>query len=258
MCARAISTEGQIGSYVFFEDREKFNFVSIEKLIAKTPEVYTIGMGASKAGFKTEKDLKSRIIKNYKFIEPVSQLGALSSGAHGVKTNTLCLLTRQMENASYDHFNDEDYQKTERINSSNPDLRTTTSKYKHKSSDGVYKVIIKNSEDNAKSSKTKTMARRYNAISSYTNGPKIHAELPFNSDLTVGMMIDVQIPKEDERVDMPENDKYLSGKYLIIALRQMIKSDNATTIVEMARDSYTTSHEDNDNYQPQGDTREAQ
>ena len=218
MCARAISTEGHIGSYLFFEDLSKFNFVSIEKLISKAPIAYHIGMGASKSGFKADGFIKSRIIKNYRFIEPVSQLGALASGAHGVKTNTLCLMTRKLENTSYNHFDDEDYQKTNRINSPNPDLRTTSSKYKHQSNEGVYKVMIKNTEDNAKSSKGKTMPRRYSVISTYTNGPKIHAELPFNATLTVGNMIEVKIPKEDERVNLPENDKFLSGKYLIILI----------------------------------------
>lgn len=256
MCARGISAEGHVGSYIFYEDLTQFNFVAIEQLITQPALEYVIGGGATVAGYGDSPLEKSRIVRKYRYDKPVNQLGAMSSGAHGVTTKTLNLMTRELEDASYDYFDDEDYQKTERVNSRNPDLRMTSSKYKHQSNKGVYKLVVKNTEEGLKSSRNKTMSRRYNTLSSYTKGLKIHSELPFNATLTVGNMIDMRIPKEDARNEESERERYMSGKYLVIALRQILTPDKGITVVEMAKDSYSQSHEENDEYKPQGDTRE--
>lgn len=240
MASRAISKDGQIGSYLFFEDNQKFNFVSLESLISKPAVKYRVG-NANIAGVKDP----MHIFKNYKYQSPVNNVKSMMSGAQGVESKTLDLLNRKLEDNSYDHFG-EDYNKIGRINSSNPDLKQTSSKYKHKSNKGLCKIIVKNDENNAKSSKNKTMAIRYNVLSSYITGPKIHAELPFTASMTIGNMVDVDIPKIDMRVTsgVPENDTYVQGKYLVTAVRQIISIDHGETIVEVAKDTYTQSHDE--------------
>lgn len=239
MANRAISTEGHTGSYLFFEDKEQFNFISIEKLIKAAPIKYKIG-SAKTHGAKDPKF----IIKNYVFKNAANNINGQMTGAQGVETKTLDLLNRKIEDNSYDHFG-EDYEKIDRINSNNPDLKSTSEQYKHKTNKGMSKLTIKNND--FKSSKNKTIAKRYNSLSTYTNGPKIHAELAFNSDLTVGMMVDISIPLRDVRheADIPEYDKYIQGKYIITALRQFITHDKGETIVELSKDSYSQSHSEN-------------
>lgn len=240
MANRAISTEGHTGSYLFFEDKDKFNFISIEKLIKGVPLKYRVGSAKTFAA----KDPKY-IFKNYNFKDAANNINGQMTGAQGVETKTLDLMNRKIEDNSYDHFGD-DYEKIERINSSNPDLKMTSESYKHKTNKGLVKLTIKSADD-FKSSKNKTLSRRYNSISTYTNGPKIHAELPFNANLTVGMMVDVSIPLRNVKVesDIPEYDKYIQGKYLVMALRQFITHDKGETIVELAKDTYPQSHSEN-------------
>lgn len=243
MASRAISAEGHEGSYVFFEDKEKFNFVSIEKLVTQTPIEYRIGSGGTYSHI-----LPQNIIQTYKYHKPVNNIKNLMTGAQGVEAKTLDITKRNIEDKSYNHFESDDYTKIQRLNSSNPDLRQTTSKYKHQKNTGLYKVVIQNEEDNAKSSKNKVMAKRYNILSSFTNGPKIHAELPFNSKLTVGMVVSVDVPRPDSRdkSEDPDSEKYIKGKYIVMALRQIIQPDHAVTVVELAKDSYPENHEESE------------
>ena len=182
------------------------------------------------------------IFRNYVFKDAANNINGQMTGAQGVETKTLDLLNRKLEDTSYDHFGD-DYGKIDRVNSTNPDLKMTSNTYKHQTTKGLSKFTIKTSED-FKSSKNKTMSKRYNSLSTYTNGPKIHAELPFNANLTVGMMVDVRIPIMDARKEseIPEYDKYIQGKYLVMALRQIIHPDKGETVVELVKDTYTESH----------------
>lgn len=248
MLTRAISTEGHEGSYLFFEDKDKFNFVSIEKLIQEPPVEYTIG----DSNLYSITD-KWKYITKYKLNEPVNNLKRKMSGAHGVNTKTLDLIHRKIEDNSFDYHDDEDYTKVQRSDSNNPDLRQTTEAYRHKANDGLYKVIIKNSEDNSKSSKPRIMSKRYSTIGGYEYGTKINAELPFNSDLTVGQTINIIFAAEDSRDDeVPDDEKYMSGTYIILALRQLIKPNSGLTVVELAKNTYKSSVDEHSNYQPTG------
>jgi hypothetical protein len=60
-----------------------------------------------------------------------------------------------------------------------------------------------------------------------------------NSDLSVGSVISVNIfeTKMMSPNDVRKRDTYLSGKYLITAVRHIINATRYTTIVELAKES---------------------
>lgn len=238
MASRAISTTGHTGTYLFFEDNVKFNFISIEELIKAEPIYYNIG-NASSVTIGGQK----YIFKNFKFQKPVNNIKSKMHGSQGVETKSLDLMNRKIEDKSYDHYS-EDYDKIQRTSSNNPDLKTTSDNYQYKSPQGLKKLIIQNSSDFS-STKSQTTSIRYSALSSYVNGIKIHAELPFNAALTVGMVIDVSIPKvtPGRADDAPVYDTHNQGKYLVMAVRQIISPDHGETIIEIAKDTYTEKHE---------------
>ena len=238
MASRAISTTGHTGTYLFFEDNAKFNFVSIEELIKAEPIYYNIGNASS-----VTIGGKKYIFKNFKFQKPVNNIKSKMHGSQGVETKSLDLMNRKIEDKSYDHYS-EDYDKIQRTSSNNPDLKTTSDNYQYKSPQGLKKLIIQNSSDFS-STKPQTTSIRYSVLSSYVNGIKIHAELPFNAALTVGMVINVSIPKvtPGRADDAPVYDTHNQGKYLVMAVRQIISPDHGETIIEIAKDTYTEKHE---------------
>ena len=238
MASRAISTTGHTGTYLFFEDNAKFNFISIEELIKASPIKYHMGNASNVSVLG-----KQFIFKNYKFQKPVNNIKSKMYGSQGVETKTLDLMNRKIEDKSYNHYSDADYTKVERTSSKNPDLKITSDNYQYKSKNGLKKLIIQHNPDFA-STKIDTTAIRYSVLSSYVNGIKIHAELPFNAALTVGMMVDVSIPKVSpgRADDAPVFDNFHQGKYLVMAVRQIISPDHAETVVEFAKDTYTEKH----------------
>lgn len=240
MSARSITTQGESGSVLFFEDKDGFHFKSIESLMQKEPFQYYIGDGSD-----VSIDKKYWIFSNYKFIQPVNNINNAIQGTHGVNVKTIDLFRRKLTtNNSYDYFDDKQYSEVNRINSANPDLRLSTKEYPYKSNNGMFKITIAPMEDSAKSTKNNVMSKRYNVLSSFKNGPKIHAELPFNTDITIGAIIDVNMMSADIKSTSQttqQQDRYLNGKYLVTACRHLIKPGHAITIVELSKDSYTKS-----------------
>lgn len=240
MSARSITTQGESGSVLFFEDKDGFHFKSIESLMQKEPFQYYIGDGSD-----VSIDKKYWIFSNYKFIQPVNNINNAIQGTHGVNVKTIDLFRRKLTtNNSYDYFDDKQYSEVNRINSANPDLRLSTKEYPYKSNNGMFKITIEPMGDSAKSTKNNVMSKRYNILSSFKNGPKIHAELPFNTDITIGVIIDVNMMSADIKSTSKttqQQDRYLNGKYLVTACRHLIKPGHAITIVELSKDSYTKS-----------------
>lgn len=240
MTSRSISAKNEKGSFLFFENSSGFYYESIETLIQKPTIKYYIGDASIKSNVG-----RMFVIKNYRYESPANKLNNMLTGTHGVKIKTLDLLNRKMtEDNSYDHFGDQ-YKEIKRINSENPDLKTTTEKFKFKSNDSVYKIVIQHPEN--ASTKNDVLAKRYNILTSYRNGPKIHAELPFNATLAVGDMVDITIPKSNvkQESDIIEYDKYIQGKYLVTALRKLIRQGDSVVIAEFSKDTYTKSIKEN-------------
>lgn len=74
------------------------------------------------------------------------------------------------------------------------------------------------------------------SLSNYT---KIKIVVPGNSDILAGTTLDINILSSDySNIDESrKNDQYLSGKYLVTAVRHIINPSRYTTVVELAKDS---------------------
>ena len=79
---------------------------------------------------------------------------------------------------------------------------------------------------------------------SLANFSRIKITVPGNAKLSVGMTLDVVVPqmaptsfsKVDQTIQR-ENDPYLSGKYLVTAVRHMINLETYVTIIELCKES---------------------
>jgi hypothetical protein len=66
----------------------------------------------------------------------------------------------------------------------------------------------------------------------------MHLNLPGNFGLTSGALINLKMPLRSVKVAKDDgSDDYLSGKYIVTATRQIIKSDMHETVIELATDS---------------------
>jgi hypothetical protein len=221
---------------------QKPNFVSLESLFKLKPIEYRMGFRDSYASNLSA--LHTIIAINQR--SQVSMLDAISSGALGVNAKVLNLQTKELQDVSFDYFNDNQYKKINRVNGVNPSLRLTTTKFKHKTTDGLYKFMISSPSDFL-SYKESNVSVRYSQISSLVNGPKVDIEVPFNSDLGVGNMLKLVIPtmySSDSESEISNEDRFISGNYIALCVRHIITPQYAVTAVECGRDTYTSNHED--------------
>lgn len=235
MAARAYSLTNQKGSlYLFYEDVSGFVFKPIETLIKGEPIAYTFG-NANLDNANT-----SRLIMKHAFVSPVNNLKSMLSGSFGVNSKILDLDTKTLRDASYNYNDEEQYIKSDFINGENPGLKLTSSRYKYKKNEGVRKLVVGSDSD-----RTEALAKRCARLSMISAGPRLILEVPFNAQLTVGMMVSVAFPSA--AIDRPggATDGYDSGKYLITALKHIISSDRGSTSIEVVKDSWAIDFESN-------------
>lgn len=244
MTNKAKSAEWVDGAaFMFFENKDGFNFVSLESLYNREAHQYEVG---NQNAYATD--------ESFNVVRAISRTGApsiltsVSGGALGVKAKSLNLLTKQVTDVSYDYFDDAEYTKVNRVNGSTPTNRLTTSKYKYKSKEGVYKFMV-GTANSGSDYKHVNLAKRYAQLSALSSGQKIHIEVAFNSDITVGDMIYLKILTSsisDSSAESQLEEKYSSGKYIITCLRHQFGTDKGFTYLELSRDSYSNNHEEDD------------
>lgn len=234
MASRAFSSTNKQGSlYLFFENVEGFKFLPIETLIKGIAIPYRIG--SAQLDVEYTKD----IVMSHEFTSPVNTLENMMTGGFGANVKVLDLDNKQLVSASYDYFDDKQYVKEDHINGANPNYKLTTSKFKYKTTDGLYRVVVGTdpNRDNA-------LSRRHAKLAAFMNGPKVIIEVPFSAEVTVGKMIDLTIPTAFMEDTKGGRDEYASGKYLATAVRHIIGSDRATTSIELVKDTWSADHEE--------------
>lgn len=235
MASRAFSTTNKQGSlYLFFEDRDGFKFLPIETLIKGVPLTYRL------ASAQLDIEYTKDIVISHSFVSPVNNLENIMSGGYGANIKVLDLDNKQLVSAAYDYFDDNQYMKEDHVNGSNPNYKLTTSKFKYKSTDGLYRVVV-----GADVNRDNALAKRHAKLSAFINGPKVVIEVPFSADITVGKMVDIHIPNSIRGEEFGMRDEYSSGRYLATAVRHIIGAETGTTSIELVRDTWSGDHEEN-------------
>ena len=230
-------------AYLFFENKRGFNFVSLESLYDTPGFMYEVGRKDTHA---TTPATSFNIINAISVTGAASVIDAVSRGALGVKTKSLNLQSKVVTDVSYDYFDDVEYDKMSHVNKS-AGKRLTSSKYKYKTNEGVYKFVIGKANDGS-DFKNVNVAKRYAQLGALSSGPKVHIDVHMNSDLTVGDMIYLKIPTNSPtftEVEVMNEEVYSSGNYLITCLRHEFGIKRGRTLMELSRDSYSEDHESN-------------
>lgn len=239
MVPRSYSTTNQLGSsYMFFENARGFNFLPIETLIQKEPVSFVL------ANSNYDYKIKSRAILKYSYVTAVDTVSNSLGGGLSSKVVVIDDDNRQLNNVSYDNNNEEHYKRTQHVNGNSPSLRlnkgvTPINPDEIGAASQTYVLSSNQDKDNSR-------ATRRAKLSSFVNGPKVNIEVPFISSLTVGDTVQIDIPTQISGDGMNDimPDLYLGGKYLVTACRHIISSDTGVSCLELARDTYSSSHED--------------
>jgi hypothetical protein len=250
-CAKRAVDQRRSPNYVFFENNLGFNFASLSYLLS-SDYLFKIKFPAK----NLEETKPNQDLLSPRHFEVVNQSDKIKTTREGVAAGTFIgfdPITRTVQNKRIgfeDHYNAMDHgnDTANFSQSKNRGGETATQAFDSKKVVNIFGANIKNSEyikkyDPTSISKVENpedfiFARK--AIFSNLMNKRIKLVMPGNFQLTSGFNLNVRVPDFSKKESGSENeDRSLSGKYLIIATRHIIKYDMHETVLELA----TTSNE---------------
>jgi hypothetical protein len=250
-CAKRAVDQRRSPNYVFFENNLGFNFASLSYLLS-SDYLFKIKFPAK----NLEETKPNQDLLSPRHFEVVNQSDKIKTTREGVAAGTFIgfdPITRTVQNKRIgfeDHYNAMDHgnDTANFSQSKNRGGEKSTQAFDSKKVVNIFGANIKNSQyikkyDPTSISKVETpedymFARK--AIFANLMNKRIKLVMPGNFQLTSGFNLNVRVPDFSKKESGSENeDRSLSGKYLIIATRHIIKYDIHETVLELA----TTSNE---------------
>ena len=237
-------------SYIFFENLIGYNFITISKLLSER-EILDIDF---KSKNKNEKGSALSELSSARSFEVVSQSDSIKKTRSGVNAGTFIgfdPITRMISKRplSYlDHFeNMEHSNRTPNFSAQiNKDGLLNTEMYDSRivldtfSTPRQLSEYVKSHDPESLSygSRTEDYTFQRKAIFENLNSKKLKIVMPGNFQLTTGFNVNVKAPFFGKKVEGEEDeDLTLSGKYLIVGSRQIIKENTHETVIEVASTS---------------------
>jgi hypothetical protein len=250
-CTKRSIDQKRSPNYVFFENNLGYNFVSLSTLLSKD------FLFKLKFPVKNIEDTNAaQELLSPKHFEVVNQSDKIKTTKDGVSAGTFIgfdPLTRSIQNKKIS-FNDHYKAMSHGNDTANfSELKNrgglqSSEAYDSRKTLSIFGANRKNSNyikkyDPTSISKVETQEDfvfTRKAIFSNLMNKKIKLIMPGNFQLTSGFNLNVRVPDFSKKETGSENeDRSLSGKYLIVATRHVIKFDMHETILELA----TTSNE---------------
>lgn len=250
-CVKRSIDQKRSPNYVFFENNLGYNFASLSYLLS-ADYLFKIKFPAK----NLEETNAAQDLLSPRHFEVVNQSDKLKTTREGVAAGTFIgfdPLTRTIQNKRIgfeDHYNAMDHgnDTANFSQSKNRGGEKATETYDARKALSIFGANRKNSNyikkyDPTSISKVETQEDfvfTRKAIFANLMNKRIKLVMPGNFQLTSGFNLNVRVPDFSKKESGSENeDRSLSGKYLIIAARHVIKYDMHETILELA----TTSNE---------------
>lgn len=237
---RALTTEGNTPSFVFFESNKNFVFASLQKLVRQTPFLtYSYSKktrAASVAGSvldleaQMSKVLDMRIKKQFDILER-------NTGMYSGILHTHNILTKSIKTTTFDYFKSwkkEDHLAKFPLNS--PKIITS------KLSGIAFRTNTHFTHDGQISDKFQLWLLERRSILKQINSIILEIEVHGRTDLEVGKVINLDVPinqimnPSDSKTDV--KNKKMNGKFLITAIHHRFYHGMHKMHLEVVKDSF--------------------
>lgn len=241
-------------SYVFYEDVEKFNFISLNTLMAEPPAqeyIYQVSNVLEDKNIKSpqdrqiEKDIYA--VEGYGFTGSFDILKNLTGGMYASRLFTYDPVRHRF----FEDENELDYDKAFDLTEHVSKEKLCTGDLDALGSPLSYHKLMCTNKDHDKIpwivdkepgilpwQIEEFVLLRANILQQIDN-QKIHISVSGDPRRKVGETIEFQLPRSTGDADKPlEEDQYLSGKYLVTALRHRITVNRYWIDMEIIKDSY--------------------
>lgn len=236
MYAQPAETQYKGADMLFYENRDGYNFRSIQSMVTDTPynaynySPQNIGQTADNINFNFS------AILSYKFFDTFDSLKMVNSGgfANQILHIDPLLRTSQVTKFNYDdYFNNSGTLNNYPISSQSPNR---LGKKVSETSESVYKVAVSNSQQRffpsiiqtntglastAPSVDIEVYIPNRTAQLAIINYSKVEVLVPGDPGLSVGRVVTLNLPSltDDKNSAEVSLDRYFSGKYLVSAVR---------------------------------------
>lgn len=246
-CSKRALNNKKSPTFLFFENKIGYNFATISSMLASNP-VHDINFQ-----IKNLADDSKELMGAIKY-EVISQFDLNKSIKSGLFAGTFVgfdLTTQSIavKTTNYDSL----FNKNEHANKT-PNIGVITNKFGVKNTEmydsrvivfpmdafGSESKYIKENDPLSVDTEDDTYNYKIQRDASIRNvlNQRVKVLMPGNFDLTSGLTANLVIPTRGEKAAGVDSIDYsLSGKYLIVASRQMITSQKHETIIEVATDS---------------------
>lgn len=233
--------------FLFYEDKDQYNFVSVEELCQEEPILELKYEIQNKNLISPDQSSSGQSIVEYEIIEKNNLLSMMGAGLTGSRTTSVDPLVRtslidnwemprQQENM--ETLGDFPFQNNEF------ELLGTGSKFNvlfTKTHRTRSQYVQSNSNSELSSKPETTMPIRSSLLTSLTEGIAIRVVTQGNSNITVGKTIDVRLPAYSSlEPDKDKDSELLSGKYLVISCNHIINQNrDHQTILILSKPKYS-------------------
>jgi hypothetical protein len=216
--------------FIFYENISGFNFVSLTSLYSRPPKK-TVFYSPKNENFSESVGSKHDKLDEMEFKQIFDVLDSMNNGAYASELLKLDLMNRTTE---YEQFG---------VNQSTLKLLNEYLPYnfaKNRMGNSfnqasAYVKMFPKFQDNLTSKWLLSRAARIALL----NNTRLHIDIPGDSSLSVGDILDVRVPRNDAQTD-PNNikpDDMMSGRYLITGIRHQLIENNYFCHAELCKDS---------------------
>lgn len=226
-------------SYVFFENRDGFNFVSLETLYTK-PIKHTFvkdnyvrdSRGPSGTVKNLEEDYKR--ITDIKIPTGIDYIDRIQSGVYASKMYTYDLATKKVESKNFNAT--ESFSNRKHLNEFPAFSKKVISRYGAKIINEL--KYYNNFSNFGDATNTKTLQERISLLKQ-AESTKVEITVPGRCDYTVGQRVDLKLYKAEplNKNDRSTLDNMFSGHYIIAAINHQISREMHECSMELIKDS---------------------
>lgn len=229
-------------SFLFFENRNGFNFVSVNTLLngevfqVFTKDNYTRDINASTGEITSYKNIYRDYSKIIELNMPAvtDYINAVQKGQVASKVISHDILTKRYHVKDYSLFTDKSVFNVmnKRLIHSDKALIDNSSKI------DVIPRYYNNHMKYADNSDFKSLQRR-NSFFENLKKHTVRIKVFGRTEYTVGLIVELNVPtvKEHTKKDLSTKDKMLSGKYIISAISHKIDHENHECNIELMKNS---------------------
>ena len=248
LCKRAVN-EDSLPSFLFFENKYGYNFVSLTELIKREP-IMNINFEPKNLSVSGGQEFYGA--REAKIINSTNYIESIKNGVYSGKFIGIDLLTRKV-NINQIDFN-QTYNKTKVHLNKYPNFTTAANRdgkdaaHMFDSKVSLYAFAttrkdtswVKENDAQTGTNIDDTHAYVFQRAPILANllQTTIHLNIPGNFGVTSGAIINLKMPIKSGKTEVGEGlDQTLTGKYIVTATRHVIKGDMHETVIEVATDS---------------------